>query len=196
MKEPRVLRGSLFLGRTSRLCGQQRNPSLVQAGKPLFEAHGTGRLRFAVTTITIAADHGRHGIFPRDAGGILHAPHPRLDDRRRLGGDFEKPHRRAGVRPPLRPAQAPADRGAVTPIVSLAPTWRFGRISIRPVAVKRFPEAKYCKLASRWSVGADLSNARAEEQTTPKQKKRPQFSPAGMWRLEVSWAVMSLSTRI
>ena len=80
--------------------------------------------------------------------------------------------------------------------MSLTSTRRFGRISIRPVAVKRFPEAKYCKLASRWSVGADLSNARAEEQTTPEQKKRPQISPAGMWGLEVSWAVMSLSARI
>jgi hypothetical protein len=84
----------------------------------------------------------------------------------------------------------------VTPIVSLTPTRRFGRISIRPVAAKRFPEAKYYKLASRWSVGADLSNARAEEQTTPEQKKRPQFSPVGMWGLEVSWAVMSLSAHM
>jgi hypothetical protein len=55
--------------------------------------------------------------------------------------------------------------------VSLTPTRRFGRISFRPVAVKRFPEAKYCKLASRWSERADLSNARAEELTPSGTKK-------------------------
>src|SRR5262249_55418385 len=38
------------------------------------------------------------------AGGILHAALPRLDDRRRLGRDAEEPHRRAHLRPPLRPA--------------------------------------------------------------------------------------------
>ena len=69
---------------------------------------------------------GAMGFSRADAGGILHAPHPRLDDRRRLGGDFEKPHRRAGLRPPLRPAQAPADRGGVTDR-QLRPYWSVRR---------------------------------------------------------------------
>ena len=43
------------------------------------------------------------------AGRILHAALPRLDDRRRLGRDAEEPHRRARVRPPLRPAPAQAE---------------------------------------------------------------------------------------
>ena len=57
---------------------------------------------------------GAHRLQPRDAGRILHAALPRLDDRRRLDRDAEEPHRRARVRPPLRPAPAEADsrRGA------------------------------------------------------------------------------------
>ena len=51
------------------------------------------------------ADHGRAGLQPRDAGRILHAAHARLDDRRRLDRNAEEPHRRARLRPPLRPAQ-------------------------------------------------------------------------------------------
>src|SRR5581483_3188086 len=35
---------------------------------------------------------------------ILLPPHPRLDDRRRLDRDPQEPHRRGGVRPPLRAA--------------------------------------------------------------------------------------------
>ena len=61
------------------------------------------------------------------AGRILHAALPRLDDRRRLGRDAEEPHRRARVRPPLRPAPAQAEnirgRGVTKPLaqVLLAP---------------------------------------------------------------------------
>ena len=54
---------------------------------------------------------GAHGLQPRDAGGVLHAALPRLDDRRRLDRDAEEPHRRARVRPPLRSASA-AKRGS------------------------------------------------------------------------------------
>ncbi len=43
------------------------------------------------------------------AGRILHAALPRLDDRRRLDRDAEEPHRRARVRPPVRPAPAQAE---------------------------------------------------------------------------------------
>ncbi len=48
---------------------------------------------------------GAHRLQPRHAGRILHAPLPRLDDRRRLGGDPEEPHRRGDLRPPLRSAR-------------------------------------------------------------------------------------------
>ena len=52
------------------------------------------------------AGDGRAGLQPRVAGRILHAALPRLDDRRRLDRDPQEPHRRARVRPPLRPAAA------------------------------------------------------------------------------------------
>ena len=57
----------------------------------------------------VDADHGRDGLQQDVAGRILHAPLPRLDDRRRLDRDAEEPHRRARVRPPLRPAPAEAE---------------------------------------------------------------------------------------
>ena len=59
---------------------------------------------------------GAHGLQPRELGGVVHAALPRLDDRRRLGRDSEEPHRRARVRPPLRPAAAEnrASRGVST----------------------------------------------------------------------------------
>ena len=56
------------------------------------------------------AGHGRARLQPRDAGRILHAAQPRLDDRRRLDRDAEEPHRRARVRPPLRSAQPPTPK--------------------------------------------------------------------------------------
>ena len=56
-------------------------------------------------------DHGRARLQPRDAGRILHAAHARLDDRRRLHRNAEKPHRRARLRPPFRRAQAGAGGG-------------------------------------------------------------------------------------
>ncbi len=52
---------------------------------------------------------GAMGYSRESAGRILHAALPRLDDRRRLGRDAEEPHRRARVRPPLRPAPADAE---------------------------------------------------------------------------------------
>ena len=52
---------------------------------------------------------GAAGYSKTVAGRILHAALPRLDDRRRLGRDAEEPHRRARVRPPLRPAPAEAE---------------------------------------------------------------------------------------
>ena len=52
---------------------------------------------------------GRARLQPDVAGRILHAALPRLDDRRRLDRDAEEPHRRARVRPPLRPAPAEAE---------------------------------------------------------------------------------------
>ena len=49
---------------------------------------------------------GATGYSRESAGGMLHAALPRLDDRRRLGRDPQEPHRRARLRPPLRPASA------------------------------------------------------------------------------------------
>ena len=63
------------------------------------------------------ADHGRGRLQQIVAGRILHAALPRLDDRRRLDRDAEEPHRRARVRPPIRPAPAQAENlrgGGVT----------------------------------------------------------------------------------
>src|ERR1700746_2465658 len=42
---------------------------------------------------------------------MVHAAPPRLDDRRRLDRDPQEPHRRAHLRPPVRPAPAQAGRG-------------------------------------------------------------------------------------
>src|SRR3984893_15611381 len=42
---------------------------------------------------------------------MVHAALPRLDDRRRLDRNPQEPHRRAHLRPPVRPATAPAGRG-------------------------------------------------------------------------------------
>ena len=70
---------------------------------------------------------GARGLQQDVAGRILHAALPRLDDRRRLDRDAEEPHRRARVRPPLRPAPAEAEvvrgRGVTKPLaqVLLAP---------------------------------------------------------------------------
>src|SRR5215468_10820221 len=42
---------------------------------------------------------------------MVHAALPRLDDRRRLDRNPQEPHRRAHLRPPVRPAPAQAGRG-------------------------------------------------------------------------------------
>src|SRR5690606_39004926 len=47
------------------------------------------------------AGHGRHGLQPGVARGVLRAPHARLDDRGRLHRDPEEPHRRRRLRPHL-----------------------------------------------------------------------------------------------
>ncbi len=62
------------------------------------------------------ADHGSAGLQPRKPGRMVHAPLPRLDDRRRIDRDAEEPHRRACVRPPLRsaPAEARCSGGGMT----------------------------------------------------------------------------------
>src|SRR5262249_6319528 len=51
-----------------------------------------------------AAGDGRHGLQRRDAGGLLPAALPRLDDRRRLDRDPQEPHRRRHLREELRAA--------------------------------------------------------------------------------------------
>ena len=45
----------------------------------------------------------------RHAGRVVLAPVPRLDDRRRLGGSAEEPHRRARLRTAVRPTAAEAE---------------------------------------------------------------------------------------
>jgi alkylation response protein AidB-like acyl-CoA dehydrogenase len=57
----------------------------------------------------VVADHGRGRLLEVVAGRILHAALPRLDDRRRLRGNPQEPHRRARVRPQIRPAPAQAE---------------------------------------------------------------------------------------
>jgi len=71
--------------RARSFCSIAPRPTPITACRRLTRRHRqsgvqSGRLRRGERG---GADHGRHGIFPRDAGGILHAPHPRLDDRRR-----------------------------------------------------------------------------------------------------------------
>ena len=74
---------------------------------------------------------GATRLQPRDAGRILHAPLPRLDDRRRLDRDSEEPHRRTCLRPPLRPASAaPCRRGGVK-----RPAWPRALLSPQSVAI-------------------------------------------------------------
>jgi alkylation response protein AidB-like acyl-CoA dehydrogenase len=106
-----------------------------QFDRPLCEFQGL-QWKFADMAIKLesaqlllyrAATHADNGLPSAYETAIAKvAPHPRLDDRRRLGRDSEKPHRRAGVRPPLRPAQAPADRGGVTDR-QLRPYWSLRR---------------------------------------------------------------------
>jgi hypothetical protein len=64
------------------------------------------------------------------------------NDRRRHSGDSEKPHRRAGVRPPLQPAQTLADGGGVTDR-HLRPYW-----SVRRTMSRRLPTC-----FDRWRAG-------------------------------------------
>ena len=78
---------------------------------------------------------GAHRLQPRGAGGILHAALPRLDDRRRLDRDAQEPHRRARVRPPLRPAaaetaQARSELGRESTIRLFTSPWR-GEVDAR-----------------------------------------------------------------
>src|SRR5262249_9481444 len=42
---------------------------------------------------------------------MVHAALPRLDDRRRFDRNPQEPHRRAPLRPPVRPTPAPANPG-------------------------------------------------------------------------------------
>ncbi len=85
----------------------------VNADRGLPSAYETALAKAACnqTGFEVANDcdpgDGRVRLQPRVAGGVLHAAHPRLDDRRRLDRDAEEPHRRARLRSPLRSAQAP-----------------------------------------------------------------------------------------
>ena len=82
----------------------------VNADRGFPSAYETAVAKAACNQVGFEVAHeavqvmGATGYSRSVAGGILHAALPRLDDRRRLGRDPEEPHRRARVRPPLRPA--------------------------------------------------------------------------------------------
>src|SRR5260370_37117642 len=75
---------------------------------------------------------------------MLHAPLPRLDDRRRLGGNPQEPHRRGDFRSPLRSTRTAGRCGGVRDFLLPPPLWgRVGvggrEISVRPRPIRRPP---------------------------------------------------------
>ena len=91
-------------------------------------------------------DHGRGGLQQVGAGRVLHAPLPRLDDRRRLDRNSEEPHRRARVRSAVRSAAAEAEMpaGAANPTLAAGAARRRSPwpSSDSPTMPPRLPDAR------------------------------------------------------
>ena len=95
--------------------GRQRRPRPALGLRDLGRQGGVQSRRLRGRARGRAGD-GRDRLQPRHPGRMVHAAHARLDDRGRLGRDAQEPHRRARVRPPLRPARPARGCGGARPV--------------------------------------------------------------------------------